>query len=612
MKALFSEANSKQTRLYQYLERLGFRAYTPKPGSKGGVSFTKKELKDFYNSLREAANKHFGGFKSPEDTQNALLNDASPVHEAIRNLLTEFGPKIWNAGFASRSLDILDVEYPRHLLYENLEDRSLIERAIYGWIIRRARRVGKGSLTSLDESQANLEEASHSDSMYSPDEEPLYRAATAVMFPPSRRTGKEPSPPLFPSAPLANRQVARKTHHKKRTALEYNDNVTMPYPLRSRRISSESAGPLDKLNFDTPPVPRMPKRKRAEVPAGTTFKNLEDIAGSKGIKRWNSTAGSSLLRDFIRGPSNMPLVERQATKGPQRPSSVDEDPTNGELQGANTASKFRSNTSDDETHDTTASDDTVDGPTIPRAFCTKSTVRGDPTSLTADLNLSKDGYTLPIRGTTSAQDKSLSNLSHNATSSQLSNSSNSATVLQEPASTRDSPQEPDHHTADLQKDKLDLALGLFDVLMSGSPEKHDLVVLEKAIRLVETVSIADAQRLHRNYGDASTQYRAVLQSWLACVNVLVSFRRLTNFSGEKSERTAFLKTLPMEDRLSAYQLLARPAAELAIDMGQFSRTLARVLFPMASWPDGLSIDEMEALTSVFNGRLVNWFKKEEV
>ncbi|KAI8935237.1 hypothetical protein NX059_007826 [Plenodomus lindquistii] len=169
MNKLFHEAR-RIKKAHIHLERLGFRGYTKDPGKPGPVVLTLNHLRDFWEKLLEVTKDCFRRMTSIEAVQEALSKTSSPIHERVRRLLDECGPEIWNQHFASRSLDDTDVHYPRHLLYENLHDRSLIQRAIYGWIIVKACRLVKlnRSSSSLQQTDDEEDEITLSDTMHTP------------------------------------------------------------------------------------------------------------------------------------------------------------------------------------------------------------------------------------------------------------------------------------------------------------------------------------------------------------------------------------------------------------------------------------------------------------
>lgn len=161
---------------------------------------------------------------------------------------------------------------------------------------------------------------------------------------------------------------------------------------------------------------------------------------------------------------------------------------------------------------------------------------------------------------------------------------------------------------DTQQSRRALASSLFQVLVFCKPDKYDIEVFENVVSLLNTVSTADAERLDQIYGDSSERYYRVLESWLFCINALVSFRQETGFHGEKSARAAFIANLTLEQSVVAMNLLI-PTIEFlgVLSKAELSEDLAFVFYHMGSWPDGLSLERMCEYARMFNEPLMNWF-----
>jgi hypothetical protein len=129
------------------------------------------------------------------------------------------------------------------------------------------------------------------------------------------------------------------------------------------------------------------------------------------------------------------------------------------------------------------------------------------------------------------------------------------------------------------------------------------------------------QRLKEAYGAKLEVCQTILNRWLRCVRGLITFNKDTEFEGtsgfegDKNERSAFLKRLPIRQRFGAmhpvqaiYMDVADWLQEPGFTLESFSYDLAYVFLQMTAWiDDDVSQDDLSELLIEFNTGLISWF-----
>ncbi|KAF2849946.1 hypothetical protein T440DRAFT_468995 [Plenodomus tracheiphilus IPT5] len=635
IQVVFPEACKTNAKACTYFRRLGFRASMKNFGVKGRPSFSLDQLEAFYKNLSEATRESFRHFDRISAIRETLLDQTSLIHTRVETLLQDFGPEIWNASFAKRAFATDNVGYPRHLLFGDPADETIIRRNIYGWIIWRASGLVFAARQGISNSSPELEineidgsstmdtplrssytsrrrnrsrhadgpeeseqqdydnhqqhpRGAHTSTVQIDDQnapsitsspgprptEIIYRAQTAPMYPSDfRNNHEEPQSP-----PSREPQFARKTHTPRVLLPEAEEDSDTILHLNLWRMAKPSSSRARNgvVNATVPPVALPEKRKRTSE-SSNTFNGLRAIAQDEGIKRHCSSTG----------PSKSSTIAPDACMIPQSNYSDHHEATDD----SDLPIELRENSPDSVIEQTTlplarASEDAT-------AARRGSASRNASTSLQAPVSQTAQGPLISPRHVTPPQEV--------------------ATLpVVAPTQNATPPSEQSRPTEELQRDQKLLASRLYKVLMSGSPEAHDIAELEDAVNFVEAVSLTDAQRLRQAYGVASEQCQKVLRSWLICINALISFRQITKFSGDKSTRLAFLAGLDSEVRTEALQSLIHPCALLLESpLAEFSTNLTWVFWNLAPWEKkGLNMEDMGRLTMRLNGRLLEWFDDE--
>ena len=176
--------------------------------------------------------------------------------------------------------------------------------------------------------------------------------------------------------------------------------------------------------------------------------------------------------------------------------------------------------------------------------------------------------------------------------------------------------------AQLEDDRNDMGIELDDLLLPHNPGCHNLAAIKRAIGLIDTIAINDAQGLRRKLGDSYEKHRIALDRWLGCVKALVEFREITDLEGDENAIEAKFSNLPLPIKRKARLLrqrkhqeivswFKRPAVkELDFTIASFSRDVASILSKMTSWsglPD-MGLDEILDPMVPFTKQLLGWFR----
>lgn len=111
----------------KYANLLGFRKLSKSKSKHGRPTYSGK-VKEFYITAKGIAHELSKKYDSLSALQTEIKTQESFTESLIDDMISEYGPHIWNDGkfgFVTITDDKSDpvTEYPRHLIYSNESDR---------------------------------------------------------------------------------------------------------------------------------------------------------------------------------------------------------------------------------------------------------------------------------------------------------------------------------------------------------------------------------------------------------------------------------------------------------------------------------------------------------
>jgi hypothetical protein len=124
--SLYRECTNYKSKTFTYVWPLGLRQLSLSKSESGPQKYS-GIVQEFYEATRDVIIAHAPNYRSRKEVYQAV-QDRTLRPEIADPCLDQYGPQIWNNGKEEPYTTVSDDFYPRHLVFENADDR---ERFVY-------------------------------------------------------------------------------------------------------------------------------------------------------------------------------------------------------------------------------------------------------------------------------------------------------------------------------------------------------------------------------------------------------------------------------------------------------------------------------------------------
>jgi hypothetical protein len=119
---LYRECTNYKSKTFTYVRPLGLRQLSLSKSESGPQKYS-GIVQEFYDATRDVIIEHAAHYRSRKEVYQAVQHK-SLRPEIADQCLDQYGPNIWNNGKEEPYTTVSDEFYPRHLVFENADDRE--------------------------------------------------------------------------------------------------------------------------------------------------------------------------------------------------------------------------------------------------------------------------------------------------------------------------------------------------------------------------------------------------------------------------------------------------------------------------------------------------------